>query len=95
MSASPMGEFGFFALFGSVGAMVVALLVGPMGQAIGRRIAGDKKDRTGGDSTSEVAAERVALLESRIQELEERLDFAERVLLKSGAPEPVSEDTPP
>ena len=90
-----MGDLGFFAFFGSVGAMVVALLVGPMGQAMGRRIAGDKKDRAGGDSTGEMAAERVALLESRIQELEERLDFAERVLLKSGAPEPVSENTPP
>ena len=89
-----MGDLGFFAFFGSVGAMVIALLVGPVGQAMGRRIAGDKKDQAAGDSTGEMAAERVALLESRLQELEERLDFAERVLLKSGAPEPASEDTP-
>jgi hypothetical protein len=89
-----MGELGFFALFASVGAMVVALFVGPMGQAIARRIAGDKKDRAGGVSTGEMAAERVALLEGRIQELEERLDFAERVLLKGGESEPAPEDTP-
>lgn len=79
-----MGELGFFALFASAGAMVVALFVGPMGQAIGRRIAGEKKDRATGVSTGEMAAERVALLEGRIQELEERLDFAERLLLKGG-----------
>ena len=89
-----MGEFGFFALFASVGAMVVALLAGPMGQAIGRRIAGEKKGLGTGLSTGEMAAERIALLENRVQEMEERLDFAERVLLKGGDSEPVSENTP-
>jgi hypothetical protein len=67
--------------------MVVALFVGPMRQAIGRRIAGEKKGRADGVSTGEMAAERVALLESRIQEMEERLDFAERLLLKGGESE--------
>ncbi len=89
-----MGELGFFALFGSIGAMVVALFVGPMGQAIGRRIAGEKKDPSTGLSTGEMAAERIALLESRVQEMEERLDFTERVLLKGGEAEPMSENTP-
>ncbi len=79
-----MGEFGSFALFAMVGAIGVALFVGPIGQAIGRRLGGEKKDRSGGVSTGEMAAERVAVLEARIQELEERLDFAERVLLKGG-----------
>ncbi len=89
-----MGELGFFALFVSAGAMVVALFVGPMGQAIGRRIAGEKKGQSDGVSTGEMAAERVALLESRIQEMEERLDFAERMLLKGGESEAPSENTP-
>ena len=84
-----MGDIG---LFVSIGAMVVALLLGPIGQAMGRRIGGGKKDGAGGVSTGEMAAERVALLEGRILELEERLDFAERVLLKGGASEPASED---
>ncbi len=89
-----MGESGFFALFISIGAMAVALLVGPMGQAIGRRIAGERKGPDSGLSTGEMAAERIAQLENRVQEMEERLDFAERVLLKGGQSEPVGEDTP-
>lgn len=89
-----MGELGFFALFASAGAMVVALFVGPMGQAIGRRIAGEKKDPAGTVSTGEMAAERVALLESRVQELEERLDFAERLLLKGGESVASQDSTP-
>ena len=89
-----MGELGFFALFAAVGAMVVALLVGPMGQAIGRRIAGERKDRGDGVSTGEMSAERVALLEGRLQEVEERLDFAERLLLKGGQLEAPTENTP-
>lgn len=89
-----MGEFGSFALFAMVGAVGVSLFVGPIGQAIGRRLGGEKKDRSGGLSTGEMAAERVAVLEGRIQELEERLDFAERILLKGEPSEPASEDPP-
>jgi hypothetical protein len=94
LEIAPVGDFGFFGLFGSIGAMVVALFVGPMGQAIGRRIAGEKKDPNSGLSTGEMAAERIAQLENRLREMEERLDFAERVLLKSGEPEPISENNP-
>jgi len=89
-----MGEAGFFALFVMVGAVAVSVLVGPVGQAVARRIAGDRKAPTGGISTGEMAAERVVGLEGRIQELEERLDFAERVLLKSGERQSGPESTP-
>jgi hypothetical protein len=76
-------------LFLSVGLGFLGLFFGPIGQAIGRRIAGSKSkvDPTTGLTTGEMTAERVAALEERIIELEaeraqleERLDFAERML---------------
>lgn len=79
-----MGEAGFFALFGMVAAIGVSLLVGPVGQAIARRIAGEKKDPKTGLSTGEMAAERVSQLEDRLHEIEERLDFAERMIAQGG-----------
>ena len=75
-----MGEAGFFGFFLACGAIAVAFLLGPVGQAIGRRIGGDKAAPKTGLSTGEMAAERVAGMESRVAELEERLDFAERLL---------------
>lgn len=77
-----MGDAGFFALFVMVAAVGVSFFAGPVGQAIGRRIAGEKKRSDGGLTTGEMAAERLAHLEQRVQELEERLDFAERMLTK-------------
>lgn len=79
-----MGEAGFFAFFGMLAAVGVSLLMGPVGQAIARRLSGDKKDAKTGLSTGEMAAERVALLEERVHELEERLDFAERMIAQGG-----------
>lgn len=75
-----MGNAGFFALFLALGGIGVATLLGPLGQAVARRLAGDRQDPKTGLSTGEMAAERVALLEDRVRELEERLDFAERML---------------
>jgi hypothetical protein len=85
-----MGEAGFFALFLAAGAGLVALLVGPVGTGIGRRLSGRRGDAGPGLSTGEMAAERIADLEARVAELEaaqarmleleERLDFAERLL---------------
>ncbi|MEZ4585941.1 MAG: hypothetical protein R2909_06025 [Gemmatimonadales bacterium] len=91
-----MGESGFFALFIAVGVIGGSLLLGPVGQALGRLIGakrgGDSKD---GLSTGEMAAQRVVELEarvaeleeqqSRVLELEERLDFAERLLASGEA----------
>jgi hypothetical protein len=83
-----MGDAGFFAFFGMVGAIGVSLLVGPVGSAIARRIAGEKKDAKSGLTTGEMAAERVAQLEERVHELEERLDFAERMIARDGVERP-------
>jgi hypothetical protein len=65
--------------------VIIAFLAGPIGTAIGRRIGGKSQ---GGLSESDAA--RIAELEQRLQELEaiqvrmaeleERVDFAERML---------------
>jgi hypothetical protein len=83
-----MSGAGFFALFIGLGAALVALVAGPIGQAVARRIGGRKEPV--GPSTGEMTAERIAEFEQRlvdvetalvrVAELEERLDFAERLL---------------
>lgn len=84
-----LGDPGELALFLALGSLFLGLFFGPVGQAIGRRIAGGKAkaDPATGLTTGEMTAERVAALEDRIAELEsergqleERLDFAERML---------------
>ncbi len=86
-----MTELAGFALFIGLGGAMIALLVGPIGQALARRIGGGKGPV--GVTTGEMAAERVAEIEQRladleaaqgrIVELEERLEFAERLLARS------------
>lgn len=90
-----MTELGSFALYLAVGAAWVALLAGPIGQAIARRISGSRTPP--GTTTGEVTAEQFAVIEqrlselesaqARVAELEERLDFAERLLARIGPPE--------
>ena len=87
-----MSDSGQFALFLAIGGIGISFLLGPIGQAFARLITGKSgsKDPKTGLSTDEMAAERVAALEARVQELEltqtrlgeleERLDFAERML---------------
>lgn len=92
-----MGDAGEFALFLSIGFGFLGLFFGPIGKAIGQRIGGRKNlDPAGGLTTGEMTAERVAALEERIAELEtergqleERLDFAERILTQSAEPRPL------
>lgn len=86
-----LGDPGELALFLSCGLGFLGLFFGPIGQAIGQRIGGRKRDPATGLTTGEMTAERVAALEERIAELEaergqveERLDFAERMLARSG-----------
>jgi hypothetical protein len=96
-----MDGIGDFALFIAGGGMGVAMLLGPIGQAIARRIAGkapDTEPKTG-LTTGEMTAERIAQLEERLVELEaaytesqERLEFAERLLGRSSS-EPAREPT--
>lgn len=89
-----MGDPGEFAMFLAIGSVLVTMLIGPIGQAIARRISRGKGDPATGLTTGEMTAERVSALEDRIAELEgewgqleERLDFAERMLTR-GVPEP-------
>jgi hypothetical protein len=74
----------------AVGGIGVAAFIGPVGQAVARRISGNKPDPATGLTTGEMNAERVAAMEERLMELEaerhqleERLDFAERMLAQS------------
>lgn len=86
-----MTEFGEFGMWMAIGGMLVATVLGvirPIGLAVARRIASKgAPDSATGVTTGEMTAERMAALEERINELEsernsleERLDFAERML---------------
>jgi len=84
MGADSIGAMAFWLAVGGIG---IAGLLGPLGQAIARRISHGKTPSGPGIVTGEVQAERVALLEERLgqlegerNQLEERLDFAERML---------------
>lgn len=92
-----MGDgIGDFAFGLSIGAIGLGLLIGPVGRAIASWI--ESKIGPGRRDPSPELEARLSDLESvahRVQELEERLDFAERVLA-SGRPSPAHEaDTPP
>jgi hypothetical protein len=89
-----MSELGEFAMWIAIGGALVATVIGvirPIGLALARRIGGKGvPDPATGITTGEMTAERMAALEDRINELEaeragleERLDFAERMLSKS------------
>ncbi len=71
-----------FAFFLAIGAIGASLLLGPMGKAISRRIGGREPSVADPE-----AAERIAELEHRLVDLEERLDFAERMLSQERPPE--------
>ena len=76
-----MTEGGEFASMLALGAGLLGATLGPIGQAWGRRI--EAKISGGGSHASEELAQRVADLEAcaqRVAELEERVDFAERML---------------
>jgi hypothetical protein len=77
------GEFAYYVASAAVG---LGLTLGPIGQAVARRLTAKWADKQAGP----MAAERIEVLEARLQELEqcatrmteleERLDFAERML---------------
>lgn len=83
-----MSDPGELALFLGLGGTLASLLLGPIGQAVAHRLRGGKAPAPAeGPTTGEVTADRVAMLEERLAELEaervlleERLDFAERLL---------------
>jgi hypothetical protein len=80
---------GELAMFLAIGAGAVGLLLGPIGAAIARRLGGRPDP---GDAQAEIEEVRTRLggevdeLRNRLAEVEERLDFAERLLAR-GAPE--------
>jgi hypothetical protein len=73
-------EAGEFASWLAVGAGLLGTTLGPIGRAWGRRI---EARISGGSPHSEELMQRIADLEAcaqRVAELEERVDFAERML---------------
>ncbi len=95
-----MDTIGHFALFLSVGIMGAALFLGPIGRGLARRIEGRHADPEGLDelrarvseleSRSPVTGE-TDLVAQRLLELEERVDFAERLLTR-GRPDQQESD---
>jgi hypothetical protein len=83
-----MGELGPFlvpiTLFVSLAA--VAIFRGPLGKALGERIAGRQLDGESSAETEALHAE-VDELRFRLSEVEERLDFAERLLARQAGPD--------
>lgn len=88
-----MDTIGHMALFLSVGIMGAALFLGPIGRGLARRIEGRRGDPEGLEelrarvadleSRSPVTGE-TDLVAQRLLELEERVDFAERLLTARG-----------
>jgi hypothetical protein len=74
---------GELAMFLAIGAAAVGLLFGPIGSAIARRLGGRPEP---GDAHAEIEEMRARVtdevddLRNRLAEVEERLDFAERLL---------------
>ncbi|HJR17213.1 MAG TPA: hypothetical protein VJ808_10200 [Gemmatimonadales bacterium] len=78
-----MSGAGELAMFLALGAAAVGLLFGPIGSAIGRRLGGrgDPGDTSGQiEEVREQVTAEVDDLRKRLVEVEERLDFAERLL---------------
>lgn len=82
-----MTELGEFAMYLAYGFIGLGFLFGPIGVAIGRRIGG-QAGRPADPAVLEEMRRRLSELEGqnvRLAELEERVDFAER-LLAGGSP---------
>ncbi len=84
-----MSDLGQFAMFFAVAAGAIAIFFGPIGRAVGRLIEGPKRGPAADDPVVHALRARVEQLEServRLAELEERLDFAERMLAQADQP---------
>jgi hypothetical protein len=95
-----MSEFGQFGFALAIGMMGLGFTLGPIGQAIGRLIGSKSgRDPKTGLTTGEMASQRVEALEERVRELEqalsraaeleERVDFAERLLAQLPPGQPI------
>jgi predicted trehalose synthase len=82
---SPPGEL---AMFLAIGAAALGTLFGPIGTALARRIAGRAPRDMAAQAEIERMDERITSevdeLRGRLAEVEERLDFAERLLARGG-----------
>jgi hypothetical protein len=84
-----MTEMGQFAMFLAVAAGAIGLFFGPIGRAVGRLIEGSRR---GGDPVVQELRARLEQLETergRIADLEERVDFAERLLAQHREPDQI------
>lgn len=88
-----IGDFAFWLALGLTG---LGLTFGPIGTALGRWIESWSHPRRA--ELDETVAARLAELEAlgqRLMELEERVDFAERMLVEARKPALPEADTPP
>ena len=91
---SPAGEL---AMFLAIGAAAVGFLFCPIGAALARRIAGRADPREAHaeiEQVSERMTTEVDELRSRLAEVEERLDFAERLLARGGPTDQIPGGSP-
>jgi hypothetical protein len=88
-----MGELGPFlvpiSLFVSLA--MVAIFRGPMGKALGERWSGRQLDAETSSETEALHAD-VEELRFRLSEVEERLDFTERLLAQQGGQDALPKD---
>jgi len=92
-----MGDgIGDFAFELSIGAIGLALLLGPVGRGLGKWIESKiRPGRRGLPQDVEARLAEVDIMEHRVGEMEERLEFAERCLAQTRLPAPIEVDTPP
>jgi hypothetical protein len=86
---------GDLAFWLAVGGAALALLFGPIGQAVGRLIESVGARREPATAELDQPLEEVAMLSHRVGELEERLDFADRLLSQHPPRQLTEADTPP
>jgi hypothetical protein len=85
-----MSGAGELAMFLAIGAAAVGLFLGPIGSALARRIAGRHQPIDVSPEIEEIdvrVAAEVGALQTRMAELEERVDFAERLLAQNREPD--------
>jgi hypothetical protein len=85
-----MSGAGELAMFLAIGAVAVGMLFGPIGSAIARRLEGKTAADPAGQAEVEQLHARIGemdTLQARVAELEERVDFAERLLAQNREPD--------
>jgi hypothetical protein len=92
-----MSAAGELAMFLAIGAAAIGMLFGPIGSALAGRLAGrSREDEAGAEiqQMSERVTAEVDELRGRLAEVEERLDFAERLLARGGHADQISGGAP-